>query len=110
DDTLVDDLYIAVICCDYISRFSVKKIGRSWNELADRTIASVPDSDAPNTELTTRTIIRLLKVANEIGDYVAISPERKALLTELLELRAVSNDIEARAYLITLPTPMAKAV
>ncbi|MDE6769153.1 MAG: hypothetical protein K2J78_05445, partial [Muribaculaceae bacterium] len=109
-DILVEDLYVAVSCCDYVSRFSVKKMGRSWNELADRTIVSVPDSDAPNTELNTRTIIRLLKVANEIGDYVAISPERKALLTELLELRAASNDIEARAYLLTLPIPMAKAV
>lgn len=116
-DTLIDDLYIAVTCCDYVSRFNVKKVGKSWNDLATRLIASMSVPEITKTEphsstgaVDTAILIRLLKIASEIEDYARISVEQKATLTEMLRQCAVSGDLEAQAYLKSIPTPMAKAV
>ena len=105
-DSLVDDLYIAVSCCDYISRFSVKKIGRSWNELASCFVDSIT---APNnskagihssaTVLDTNLLIQLLRVADEIGDYVSTSADSKQCLSEIIRQQAELRVVEAQAYL-----------
>lgn len=115
--TLVDDLYTAVTCCDYVSRFNVKKVGKSWNDLATRLIASTSALVITKTELHSSTgavdtaiLICLLKIASEIEDYTQISVEQKATLTEMLERCVALNDIEAQAYLKSIPTPMAQAV
>ena len=105
-DTLVDELYIAVSCCDYISRFSVKKIGRSWNELARRFIDSItaPDNSKAGihssaTVLDTNLLIQLLRVADEIGDYVSTSADSKKHLSEIIRQQAELRVVEAQAYL-----------
>ncbi|MDE6769619.1 MAG: hypothetical protein K2J78_07855 [Muribaculaceae bacterium] len=105
-DSLVDDLYIAVSCCDYISRFSVKKIGKSWNELARRFIDSItaPDNSKAGihssaTVLDANLLIQLLRVADEIGDYVSTSADSKKYLSEILRQQAELRVIEAQTYL-----------
>ena len=105
-DSLVDDLYIAVSCCDYISRFSVKKIGRSWNELASYFVDSItaPDNSKAGmhssaTVLDTHLLIQLLRVADEIGDYVSTSADSKKYLSEIIRQQAELRVVEAQAYL-----------
>ncbi len=103
DVPIVNDLYTAVTCADYVSRFNIRKIGKNWNELTTRLISSM-------TELSTQSLVRLLMVANEIEDYAKISADNKVTLFSELERRAHLGDIEARCYMQSFPTPVAQAI
>ncbi len=92
EEDIVAALYTAVTCADYVSRFSVRKVGKSWNELTTRLLPSM-------TQLSTQSLVRLLTVANEIEGYPYITADHNITLLEELAERAHLGDIEARCYM-----------
>lgn len=86
----IDCLYIAVMCCDYISRFSVCKMASIWNELCETL-------QYQETSTDTIQIVKLLDIADQLASYAPISSEFEALLIGTLKQRAVSGELEAQA-------------
>lgn len=128
NDTIAS-LYIAVMYCTYVRRYNVRKMAACWNDLCSCIFSDQINQNAqisPNCQttqingttqinLTVSEIIRLLSVAEEIERFTEISPVLKASLLTLLEHRAgsdnaTSDNIEACAYLKTVPTCIAAAV
>lgn len=88
---MIDNLHTAVACCEYITRFSVRKTAAIWNRICDCNMST-------EDTLTSKQIFQLLEIAHELEDYAQISSESKNHLKELLGQRASSGDIEASAY------------
>ena len=87
----IDCLYIAVRYCTYVRQYNVRKMAACWYELCTRVFSGRINPSTPE-------IIRLLTVADDIEKFTEISPSPKASLLTLLEHRAASDDIAARAY------------
>ena len=87
----IDCLYIAVRYCTYVRQYNVRKMAACWYELCARVFSGRINPSTPE-------IIRLLTVADDIEKFTEISPSPKASLLTLLEHRAASDDIAARAY------------
>lgn len=85
----IDDLHIATRCCDYVSRFSSRRMASCWNDLCT----------APDNGLSSSQITRLLEAANEIEDFAPINQSSKNRLTNILREKARSADILAQAVL-----------
>lgn len=88
---LIDNLHTAVTCCEYVTRFSVRKTAAIWNRISDCNMST-------EDTLTSKQIFQLLEIAHELEGYAHISRESKNHLKELLGQRASSGDIEAFAY------------
>lgn len=87
----IESLHTAVTCCDYVSRFSIRKVAALWNELSSQFLSS-------SKNLKPKQIFQMLEIANECEDYAAISAESKNALKQRLENLSYSGSIEAMAY------------
>lgn len=96
DETLsdaIEDLYMAELCCTYVSKYNVRKLAAAWDRLCDY-IAS----DAGFGSLSTAELIKLLFVANEVSGSAPISADYRLALSSQLSQRAASGDFEAEIY------------
>ncbi len=88
--TKIANLHTAVMCCDYVSRFSVRKVAKLWSELVAQALSSA-------LPLTPRQTFQLLEIANKCEPYVNISAESKTKLQLLLDSMTQPDCIEAKA-------------
>lgn len=89
-DKRIEFLHVAVTCCDYVSRFSVRKAAATWNELSSMALSS-------ENILTPKQIFQLLEIAKECEDYAPIRAELKNKLLQILEKMAQAECLEAMA-------------
>lgn len=54
----IENLNIAVMCCDYVSRFNVRKTAALWNELNDKALSL-------EAELSSKHVFWMLEIAKE---------------------------------------------
>lgn len=87
----IDCLHIAVTCCDYVSRFNVRKAGEAWNEISRRIFAE-------SYNLSPDKIFNLLNAANELAGYTPIPSEARRKLKDKLKETATPHSIAACAY------------
>lgn len=87
----IENLHTAVTCCDYVSRFSVRKAATLWNGLSDKALYS-------EAKLLPRHIFQMLEIAKECEDYTHISGESKYRLKQILDETANTGCIESKAY------------
>lgn len=85
----LDELYIAIVCCDYVSCFNARQIATSWNALCSENIDS----------LSSVQTCKLIEAAAEIEDSATIDNTIKHRLFILLEAQAKSGDPVACAFL-----------
>ncbi len=88
---LIDNLHTAVTCCEYVTRFSVRKAAAQWNRICDCNMSS-------GDTLTSKQIFQLSEIAYELEDFARISRESKSRLKDLLKQKAHTGDVEALAY------------
>lgn len=86
----IENLHTAVTCCDYVSRFSVRKAVTAWNELSSLALSS------ENT-LTPNQTFQLLEIAKECEEYASICVESQNRLRQVLERMSQPECIEAIA-------------
>lgn len=87
----IDCLHIAVTCCDYVSRFNVRKAGEAWNDISRRIFAE-------SCNLSADKIFNLLEAANELADYTPIPSDARQKLKNRLKEMATPYSIAACAY------------
>ncbi len=87
----IENLYTAVTCCDYVSRFNVRKAAALWDKLSDKVLST-------RTELSLRHIFLMLEIAKECEDYAHISGESKNRLRQMFDEMANTGSIESKAY------------
>lgn len=88
---LIDNLHTAVTCCEYVTRFSVRKTAAIWNRISDCNMST-------EDTLTSKQIFQLLEIAHELEGYAHISSDSKSHLRDLLKQKAHKDDIKASAY------------
>lgn len=86
----IECLHTAATCNDYVSRFSIRKVARLWNELNSEILAS-------DISLTARQMFQLLQIAEECEGYADINAELKSRLHQLFDGLAQSDCLEAKA-------------
>ena len=86
----IEYLHTAVTCCDYVSRFSVRKVASTWNELCSLALSS-------EKALTPKQTFQLLEIAKECEDYASICAESKYRLRRFLEKMSQPECLEAMA-------------
>lgn len=74
----IESLYTAVTYCDYVTRFSVRKVAALWNDLTHKALST-------DTALTPSQIFRLVYIAGECEDFADISAESKERLKHMLK-------------------------
>lgn len=85
----LDELYTAVVCSTYVTRFSPRSMALCWNSFCD----------GINDGLSSLQICRLLESAMEMEDFVTINQSIKQRLLLILSLKAKSCDPVAVAFL-----------
>lgn len=85
----IENLHLAVMCCDYVSRFSVRKVAKLWNELSAQVLSS-------GQQLTPSHIFQLLEIAKECEGFADMDDQSKDGLRVVLEEMAQSDCKEAR--------------
>lgn len=87
----IDCLHIAVTCCDYVSRFNVRKAGEAWNAISQQIFAE-------SCNLSADKIFYLLEAANELAGFTPISSDARQKLKNRLMETATPHSIAACAY------------
>lgn len=95
----VDMLYVAVLCSDYVNRYSVRRMATAWNHFCELVLNS-------ETDAVTSQLVKLLEISEEIAPYAKISTELNTRLTQTLETRSRCGDLEATATLRRLNSIM----
>ena len=78
-------------CCDYVSRFSVRKAAALWNKLSGKALST-------DTKLSSRHIFLMLDTAKECEDYAPVPVESKNRLKRMLNEHEKTGSIESKAY------------
>lgn len=86
----IENLYTAVTCCDYVTRFSIRKVAALWNELTFQVLAT-------NTNLTPRQVFQLIEIAKECEQYADIHVELQSRLHQMLNGTVQNDSLEAEA-------------
>lgn len=86
----IEDLHAAVTCCDYVTRFSIRKAAALWHDLSTQALS-------PGQEPTPKQIFQLLDIAKACEAYANISAQSKEKLKEMLSDMAQSDSPEVRA-------------
>lgn len=73
----IENLHTAVICCDYVTRFSIRKAATVWNEITTQALSDY-------ISLTPMQAFQLLEIAKKCDNYAKISSELKDRLQEIL--------------------------
>lgn len=87
----VDEVYTAIICCEYVSRFSARKMVAVLNDFIKNKLTET-------LSLTTTQISRLLAAVYELMHYAKMSDAPKTTLLNILAERSKEHDLEALAY------------
>lgn len=87
----IENLHTAVTCCDYVSRFSVRKAAALWNKLSGKALST-------DTKLSSRHIFLMLDTAKECEDYAPVPVEPKNRLKRMLNEHEKTGSIESKAY------------
>lgn len=87
----VEKLHAAVTSCDYVSRFSVRKVAAVWHELVSRVLSSC-------VGFTSKHMFQLLEIARECEEYADISDELRNRIKQMLEEKAKTDSTESNAY------------
>ncbi|MDE6095208.1 MAG: hypothetical protein K2G52_03370 [Muribaculaceae bacterium] len=87
----IENLHTAVMCCDYVTRFSVRKAASLWNLLSVQALSSC-------VGLKSRHIFQLLEIARECEDFARISDKSKSKLRQMLDEMAKADSPESKAY------------
>ena len=87
----IENLHTAVTCCDYVSRFSVRKAAALWNKLSGKALST-------DTKLSSRHIFLMLDTAKECEDYAPVPVESKNRLKRMLNEHEKTGSIESKAY------------
>ncbi len=87
----IENLHTAVMCCDYVTRFSVRKAAALWNLLSVQALSSC-------IGLKSRHLFQLLEIARECGGYAHISDKPKDKLKQMLDEMASADSPESKAY------------
>lgn len=74
----IEKLHTAVICSDYVSRFSVRKASYVWNELSDKVLTS-------DFKFSLKNIFQLLEIAGECDASPLISSQLRNSIRQVLE-------------------------
>ena len=74
----IECLHIAVTCCDYVTKFSVRKAAALWNELSSQTLST-------DKNTSPKQIAQLLDIAKECKGSTTLCAELKDKLLLLLE-------------------------
>lgn len=90
-DKLIDQMYIAVTCSDYVTRFSVRKVAAFWDNISRQVLIS----DLP---LAAKQIFRLLETAKILEDFAPVSKVFKDRLKNMLCAKATLDSPESMAY------------
>lgn len=95
DDVNIDEqieyLHTAVTCCDYVTRFSVRKTATLWDKVSSRILSS-------DMVLTSKKIFQLLEIAKELENCAPVEAKSKEALKQMLEELAKSDSPESKAY------------
>lgn len=87
----VDEIYTAITCCEYVSRFSPRKMVAVLNDFIKNKLTET-------LSLTTTQISRLLAAVYELMHYAKMSDAPKTALLNILAERSKEHDLEALAY------------
>lgn len=90
-DGQIEYMHTAVTCCDYVTRFSVRKAAALWNEISNRIFSS-------GVVLAPRKIFQMLEAAKDLESCVSIETKSKETLKQMLENLEKSDFSEAKAY------------
>ena len=83
-------LHTAVMCCDYVTRFSPLKAASCWNHLAALLLTTQRTTDNGQRETTSpltlhSSLLTLQEIARELESFAPISSESKEKLTQLVQ-------------------------
>lgn len=87
----IENLHTAVMCSDYVTRFSVRKAAALWNLLSIQALPSC-------VGLKSKHLFQLLEIAKECGGYAHISDKPKDKLKQMLDEMASADSPESKAY------------
>lgn len=87
----IENLHTAVTCCDYVTRFSVRKVVALWNELGEKVLTF-------GFKFSSKHIFQLLEITNECDVCSLISPQLKNSVRKLLEEKAKTGSPDSKAY------------
>lgn len=87
----IENLHTAVTCCDYVSRFSVRKTSFVWNELSDKVLTF-------GFKFSSKNIFQLLEIAKECDVCSLISSELKKNIRQELEEKTNTDSLDSKAY------------
>lgn len=96
-ESLTGFLHTAVMCCDYVSRFSVRKAAAAWHAICSIFLSST-------SRPSPLSVFRMLETAGQLKDFAPLSPASMQALTSILEKSSDGHtqDLEAKAYLCLL--------
>ena len=83
----IASLHTAVMCCDYVTRFSPLKAAACWNHLATLLLTPSDNGQRETTSPLTldSSLLTLLETARELESFAPISSESKEKLTQLVQ-------------------------
>lgn len=87
----IENLHTAVTCCDYVSRFNVRKTSSVWNELSDKVLTS-------GFKFSSKHIFQLLEIARECDGSPLISSQLKSCLIHMLKEKAETGALDSKVY------------
>ena len=91
----IASLHTAVMCCDYVTRFSPLEAAACWNHLATLLLTPSPLTLDSSPLTLDSSPLTLLETARELESFAPISPESKEKLTQLVQTIArVDQTIE----------------
>ena len=83
----IASLHTAVMCCDYVTRFSPLEAAACWNHLATLLLTPSDNGQQETTSPLTlhSSLLTLLETARELESFAPISSESKEKLTQLVQ-------------------------
>ena len=81
----IASLHTAVMCCDYVTRFSPLEAASCWNHLATLLLTPSPLTLDSSPLTLDSSPLTLLETARELESFAPISPESKEKLTQLVQ-------------------------
>ena len=81
----IASLHTAVMCCDYVTRFSPLEAAACWNHLATLLLTPSPLTLDSSPLTLDSSPLTLLETARELESFAPISPESKEKLTQLVQ-------------------------
>ena len=81
----IASLHTAVMCCDYVTRFSPLEAAACWNHLATLLLTPSPLTLDSSPLTLDSSPLTLQEIARELESFAPVSPESKEKLTQLVQ-------------------------